>query len=117
MKKFIPILLLFLAACKPEMPEVPKDIIPPDKMIKILEEVHIADAVSETKAQAGGNEFELTRQYYPLIYKKYGVTEEDFRKSYAYYEANPVWMNKMYDTILNDLSKKEEEVGKEKKAN
>lgn len=108
-------MLLFLAACKPEMPEVPKDIIPPDKMTKILEDVHVADAVAETKAQSGGNEFELTRQYYALIYKKYNITEQDFRKSYSYYEANPAWMNKMYDTILNDLSKREEEVGKSPK--
>lgn len=113
MKKLIPVLLLLLAACKPDAPKIPEGIIAPGKMSLILEDIHIADAVAETKAQSGGNEAELTKQYYAVVYAKYNISEADFIKSYKYYEQNPVWLNKVYDGVLNDLSKKEEQVGKQ----
>ena len=80
----------------------------------ILTEIHIADALAETKAQNGENERLLTQKYHEQIYKNHTITHAEFMTSYKFYEANPKLLNKMYDEILNDLSKREETEGKKK---
>lgn len=114
MKHFIPLLFLLLCSCKQEFVDVPKDIMPMGKMKTVLMEIHIADALAETKAQAGEDEKTLTRKYHEQIYKNHAITHAEFMTSYKFYEANPKLMNKMYDEILNDLSKREETEGKKK---
>lgn len=74
--------------------------------------MHIADAVAETKAQKGENEKELSNQYMKQVFINHGATKEEFTKSIKFYEAHPVLLNKMYDDILNGLSKREETEGK-----
>jgi hypothetical protein len=112
MKRIIPYLLIFLSACKAELPKVPDNVIPMNKMESILADMHITDAVAETKAQMGMNEKLLAQEYHEQIFKNHGTTREEFLKSYKFYEANPVLLNKMYDHILDSLSKREEAVGK-----
>lgn len=112
MKRIIPILLILLSACKPALPTVPGDIIPMDKMKLILEDMHITDAAAETKAQMGMNEKLLAGEYHEQVFANHGTTREEFLKSYKFYEANPKLLNKMYDDILTDLSKREEAIGK-----
>lgn len=76
-------------------------------------DIHIADALAQTKAQSGGNEKELTESYYQVIFKKFNITDEQFRRSYKYYEAHPDWTNRIYDGVMTDLSKKEAEESKQ----
>ena len=87
------------------MPNVPSDVIPIDKMKMVLVEMHIADAVAQNKAQGGVNEKQLTREYYATIYKNQGVKEQDFVKSYHFYEQTPALFNKLYEDVLTEMSK------------
>lgn len=112
MKRIIPLLFILLSACKSELPDVPRDVIAMDKMENILADMHITDAVAETKAQLGMNEKTLSEEYHEQIFKNHEITRAEFLKSYKFYEANPKLLNKMYDDILNDMSKREETVGK-----
>lgn len=112
MKRLIPLLFIMLAACKSEMPDIPDDVMPIDQMKVILADMHIADAVAETKALGGANEMILTEEYYLQIYKNNHVTEQEFVKSYNYYKTNPEWMNKLYDEVLNEVSKRTANVSK-----
>ncbi|MFN8323776.1 MAG: DUF4296 domain-containing protein [Chitinophagales bacterium] len=113
MKQVIPFLFMFLSACKPELPSVPKDIIPMEQMKPILMDMHMADAVAETKAQNGASEGALTAQYTEQILKLHHVSREEFTKSYHFYEVNPILMNKMYEEILNEMSKREADMSKQ----
>jgi hypothetical protein len=83
-----------------------------EKMKMIMADIHIADAVAETKAQGGVNEKNLTAEYYAAVFKNNGTTREDFLKSYRFYEDNPVLMNKLYDSVLIEISRREAAVGK-----
>ena len=82
------------------------------KMEMILVDMHIGDAVAETKAQLGMNEKVLTEEYHEQIFKNHGTTRKEFLRSYKFYEDNPKLLNKMYDDILDKMSKREESVGK-----
>ncbi len=91
---------------------MPSDVLPVEKMKLVMRDMHIADALAETKAQAGGNEKALTMEYYAQIYKNYGITESEFNTSYKFYQQNPAWMDKLYAEVLTELSKKEADVSK-----
>jgi hypothetical protein len=112
MRHFVGLIFLLLCGCKQEFPDVPKDIIPVEKMKTILIEMHIADSVAETKAQTGGDEKVLTKSYTAQIFKNNGISREEYLKSFSWYESHPKLLNKMYDDILAELSKREETVGK-----
>lgn len=112
MKKLIPILFILLAGCKQPLPDIPSDVLPTEKMVKILADMHIADAVAENKkANEGKDNVALSKDYYRQIYKIHNVTEEEFRRSYKFYEDNPGWMDKVYVQVITELSKKQAEVG------
>jgi hypothetical protein len=112
MKKLIPFLLILLAGCKQPLPDIPSDVLPTEKMVKIIADMHIADAVAETKkAQEGKDNVALTNEYYKQIYKIHNVSEEDFKRSYKFYEDNPGWMDQVYKGVITELSKKQAEVG------
>jgi hypothetical protein len=112
MKRLIPFILLILAACKQELPSIPSGILPIQKMSPILIDMHVADAVAQNRAQGGVNEKKMTQEYYERIYKIHGVTKEEFTKSYRFYEDNPALFNKLYEEVLNGLSKTESDVSK-----
>jgi hypothetical protein len=113
LKYFIPVVLLFLAGCKEKFPSVPGDVIPMKKMENILIDMHISDALAETKTMGAlMNERNLSQQYYLQIYKNYGVAKEDFLKSYLFYQNNPILLNKLYDDVLSEMSKRESQINK-----
>jgi hypothetical protein len=101
-----------MAACKSEMPTMPKEVLPVEKMKLILADMHIADAVAETKAQGGASEGALTQEYYGRIYQLHQVNPEQFTTSMKFYESHPVWLNKLYEEILTELSKRSADVSK-----
>ena len=103
---------MLLQACKQELPEIPADVMSMDKMKPILADIHMADAVAETKAQAGANERDLSQQYYVQILKQRGVTQQEFNRSYSFYQQHPMLMEKLYDDVLTELSTRNAHVSK-----
>lgn len=81
-------------------------------MTMVLADMHITDAVAATKAQGGMDEKLLTEEYYLQVYKNYGITKEQFLNSYHFYESSPKLLNKLYDQVLGEMSKREAAVGK-----
>jgi hypothetical protein len=112
MKRVIPLLFLALTECKSEKHPMPSDVLPVEKMKMILADMQIADAVAETKALGGANERILSEEYYGRIYQLHHVTPEQFTASMKFYETHPVWLNKLYDEILTELSKRSADVSK-----
>ena len=113
LKCFIVFGLLFLAGCKEKYPSIPADVIPMKKMQNILIDMHISDALAENKTMgAVVTERNLSQQYYLQIYKNYGVTKEEFLKSYLFYQNNPILLNQLYDNVLSEMSKRESQINK-----
>jgi len=48
--------------------------------------------------------------YYARIYQKHNVTEAEFKANFTWYATYPEEMKKVYDAVLVNLSKREEEV-------
>ncbi len=109
---FIVLAVLFVAACKPG---IPKDIIQPEIMEKVLFDIHVLDGyVSEIPTPDSAKK--VTSTIYKGIFKKYGVDSAVHSKSMSYYYAHPDLLTKMYNNISNRLEKtKDIEVTKQEK--
>lgn len=91
------LLLLIIISCN----RVPEGIIPKEKIIAVIEDVHVTDALLQSNNISKSNEKAL--QYYEYIYSKHGITKEEFDSSMEYYAKNPKMLRKAYPEILRQL--------------
>ena len=101
------IIILTLGGCTQISDHTPADLIPQDRMILLLVDIHVADALIEHKSGTQNVNLPLTNAIYTKIYQNYGVSSAQFRSSYQYYESHPALMDNMYTQIITELSKKE----------
>jgi hypothetical protein len=104
MRKFLALgLLCFLIiSCKSK--GVPKEFIQPDKMEKILIDIHLADSYISTMTNADSAK-KVSAAYYKGIYKKFSVDSVAYTRSMDYYYKHPDMLTDIYDNIKKDLGK------------
>ena len=100
---------LTLFSCKNSDTES-QGIIEKEKMIKLLTDVQMLEstAVFVKNKQADFN----IDEGYLWVFDKYGVTEEEFKKSVEYYAANTKTFEEMYDQIIINISEKHAELSR-----
>lgn len=95
----IPLALLLLSACKPE---VPSQIIQPGEMEDVLYDYYLAQGMAMTPT-AEGNDY--THEYNRrLALKKYGYTQADFDSSMVWYYNHLEDLFKIYERVQHRLS-------------
>jgi hypothetical protein len=102
-------ILLLLFSCAPvtEQQERPDSILPEEKMVNILSDMHLAEALVNATPHGGDTNTHRIIDYYGAIYTKYDVTKEVFQSSYDYYVYHPVLLDSVYSKIIIKLSDKE----------
>jgi hypothetical protein len=105
--------ITLFVACKPG---IPKDIVQPNEMEKILFDIHVIDGyVSLIPTPDSAKK--VTAPMYKGIYKKYGIDSALHAKSMAYYYKHPDLLSKMYDRISEKMAKtRDTETKNEQKA-
>ena len=92
-------LCLLTVACKPG---VPRDIIQPDDMEKLLYDYHVSQAM----ASEGEGNMEYNERLYKLaVLKKHGVTEAEFDSSLVYYTRHTEQLHKIYQRLSERMNK------------
>jgi hypothetical protein len=115
LKKILLLVVVFIMinSCNKKEVSKPKNLIPKDKMIDLLFDMHLANKSRNIKNNLGDKK----PNYFPLIYKKYNIDSTQFKDSHTYYMTNlPEYIEiykKMDDSIMS-LLKKEEKLLKEK---
>ncbi|TDG36952.1 DUF4296 domain-containing protein [Pedobacter changchengzhani] len=101
MKRIIWILILagLWFGCKPG---VPSAIIRPDKMEKVLYDIHIADGFISTVPNVDSAK-KVGSTYYNGIYKKFEIDSAVYARSMDYYYDHPELMAVMYKSISAKL--------------
>ncbi len=85
-------LTLILGACKPG---VPGDVISESKMEDVLCDYHMAQCIAEA-----GDSFEVRRYgYVQAVFRKHGITEEEFDRSMVWYSSHAEFLKGIYDRI------------------
>lgn len=104
MKRFFAVLLVCLGlyACKPG---IPKDIIQPDKMEKVLFDIHVVDGYISTMSPTADSTKKIASAYYKGVYKKFQIDSVLYNKSLNYYYQHADLLKKMYDNVTTQLNK------------
>ncbi|HET6245734.1 MAG: DUF4296 domain-containing protein [Bacteroidetes bacterium] len=107
---FVPLLLLFVAfGCKNNTVRIPAHIISHDSIVNILADIHIMEALNIQGAINIHDSVKTLENYKLEIIEKYNLDVKRFDTSYAFYTANPQLLDKVYNDILIELSKKKAE--------
>jgi hypothetical protein len=110
MKKILLLGFIFAVICGCKSP-VPKEIIQPDQMQKILYDMHLVDGyINSIPLQDSAKR--VAAAYYKGVYKKFGIDSVSYAKSMDFYYANPELMNEMYVKLETELKKNKVKVEK-----
>jgi len=93
-------LFISLACSNPE--KVPKDIIPKEKMEKVLWDMMLADRYSSqflVRDSAKINVKEETFKLYDQVFQVHRISKDEFIKSYKYYLNRPDLNKVMFDSL------------------
>ena len=93
--------------CKPGIPD---GIIKPDKMEKILYDMHLVDGYISTIYVVDSAK-KVAAAYYKGIYKKFGTDSAEYNKSLIWYNTNPKALEAIYKNIQKSLSQQKKAIG------
>ena len=104
-------IVFFVLACNPKE-SAPGNLLPPDSMVSILVDIHLAEAAAGVTRINDVQSFKA-QELYPVIYKSHKTDSATFHTSFNYYLKNPKQLEAIYDKVLNELSRRESETGKQ----
>jgi hypothetical protein len=109
-------LLLVLSACvaacqKPEDMAPPRQLIPQNKMVVLLTDIHILEARVDNAGLPTDSARALFRQQQKQLFKQYEVTDSSFRQSYRYYAVHGKDLDDIYTIVIDSLGKREKRLG------
>ena len=115
--KNLPLLLLLTliiagASCSRQTRSA--DIIDEEKMVSLLVETHLADALLAKDPATVDQKRDKALYVYPSVLEKYGITRAQMDSSVAYYIRNPKIFVRIYDKTVKVLERRAEDAkGKE----
>jgi hypothetical protein len=106
-RKWLYILLfLFLAACgsRDSIKDKPAEVLPPDKMVKVLVDCHIVEASLVKENQGGKDMNTSTNQRYKAIFQKYDIDKKTLDESFDYYSKHLKEYDEIYKQVVEELN-------------
>jgi len=95
-----------LFACTTPEEKIPENILSETKFELLLKEIHLVEATFELHKTKGiGKAKNELANSYQNIYSEYAISEEDFKTTLEYYSVNPEKLEKIYDKVLEELTK------------
>jgi len=117
-KNVISILLLTLFACNEEAIIIPDNVLSREKMTSVMVEIQLIEATMAVNQLKGGKEAkEIAANSYGSVLQQHNISREEFDVSFKYYAKHPELLEQIYDEMLNELSKRQAEVGNERRRN
>jgi hypothetical protein len=92
--------------------DVPKDVMPPEKMQAVLYDVILADELADFSSIQDSTYRELEKRtvLYDSIFQIHNITKQAFHKSFKFYQQRPDLLR----TILDSLQAKPDTIPREK---
>jgi len=106
---FFTIFLLTLLSCrhKPTLPDSsvqkPDTLIPREKMIRIITDVHLAEASIAYLKNKGSRDKYLNEDYLNAVFTKYKISGKTFTSNFNYYKQDQADLLKMYEKVVKNL--------------
>ncbi len=112
--KIIPIvfctIFCFISACsEPKQEPIPLGIIAQDTMVQMLAEIHLLESSLSVRIADESSLKNTRNAIKSKIYLNFGVSKEQFYKSYKYYAEKPVLIDSIYINVISEISKRQVE--------
>jgi len=99
--------LLLITSCNNNKMKVPDDILKPEELKSLLIDIHLIDGMLHFKRSVRQEKEDSAYIYYSAILKKHGISRSLFDSTIFFYTQYPEEFAKIYDDILEELSKME----------
>lgn len=106
---WIIVLSFLIISCGRNKMRVPEGIMQPDEMVSMLVDLHLADGYLHNLPITQYNKRDSAFNIYPGILKKYNITRPQLDSIFMFYGQYPNEFAKIYDQVLEELSKMEGE--------
>jgi hypothetical protein len=101
------LLIIILSCTKPEV-KIPEGVLKKEKMVPVLADIHIAQAVAVMNAASDTTRYSMN-DLMNYIFKIHKITKAEYDSSIAFYTLHPEIMSQIYDSVITELSKKQGE--------
>ena len=92
--------ILFIGCASPEV-QIPETVLTPEQMMPIMVDIHVIEGSRNGAIMLGDNNG--IEDYYAKVYEKHGITEDQFKSSFAFYSDNPTVFIPIYEEVLDSL--------------
>ncbi|MDA3893906.1 MAG: DUF4296 domain-containing protein [Salinivirgaceae bacterium] len=104
---FLLLIAGFLFSCSEE--SMNGNIIKRDTFIKVLTDIHMADATLVVKGFRVRTDSTRIRLFYNDVLMEYNVTQKQIQNTLKYYTSNPKKFEKVYEKVSENIVKLEEQ--------
>jgi len=106
-KRVVFIMMVLLTACA-RKERIPKDVLPPDQMVKVLSELYVnEEKVNRLNMRRDSSET-VFAALKDRMFTKLQVSDSVFKRSFNYYMDHPVEMEKVYSALVDSLNLREQ---------
>lgn len=107
---FAILLVVLLSSCRSDKKqEIPADVLSSEKFTSVMIDVQLLEAMRAQGVEMISPEDGIDGEY-GQIFSKHHISESEFRTSYKFYRENPEKMEKVFEQVLDSLSKLDAEV-------
>jgi hypothetical protein len=92
--------ILFIGCASPEV-QTPETVLTPEQMMPIMVDIHVIEGARNGAIMLGDTNG--IEDYYAKVYEKHGITEDQFKSSFAFYSDNPTVFIPIYEEVLDSL--------------
>ena len=92
---------LLLLSCGGAEEPVPSNILPAEKMVEVMFDVHLVEGARNGNVILGDTN--SLEDFYHTVYTKHGISEEVFKESFFYYSAHQKAFIPIYEKVLDSL--------------
>src|SRR5436190_14960235 len=100
---------MVLLSCNQSDETIPGNVLQKEKMILVMTDVQIAEASILYQNNKGNIVEAKAKNYYRFIFEKHHITEKQFRESFEFYSGRPELMDKLYEGVIIEISKRQAE--------
>jgi len=93
---------------------VPKDIIQPDKMTRLMVDMSLVDGNLLNITQAPDSLYKYGMGNYLAMFKKHHTDTLNFKRSFTYYTKNPEKLDAIFNNVIKILQAKSDSLSKVK---
>ena len=94
------LVILFVGCASPEV-KIPENILTQEQMMSIMVDIHVIEGARNGSIMLGDTNG--IEDYYAKVYEKHGITEDQFKSSFAFYSDNPTVFIPIYEEVLDSL--------------